>query len=274
MYVSEMSRISFHKTSILFLLSLLLCSLCFSQQRENDFTKRVRSLDGKLNQMSSKRLSSSRINSISTQRFSVNEWPSRYSSFGGRRFPVQNKKIWGSERLDTKIIDNKLSSNQRFATENFKRVSNLNTGNKSPAAASIEFRDAVYAELDKRVNDMVNNVNNISLRDINRFQFRKGRSNEPGFPVQKAGSKNLPTGSADRRLGESSVRGVLPSGKGNSANTPTSYWLGPKKMVSPSTSGRVSPSVSVRSDSARVSKKYASPIKPVLGPKKIRVSKK
>ena len=269
-----MSRISLNKTSIIILLSLSLFSLCFSQQRANDFTKRVRSLDGRLNQMSSKRLSSSRINSISTQRFSVNEWPNRYSSFGGRKFPMQNKKTWGSERFDTKIIENELSSNQKFASENYERVSNFDVGNRNPAAASIEFRDAVYAELDKRVDDMMNNVNNMSLRDINRFQFRKGRSSEPGFPVQKAGSKNVPMGSSERRLGESSVRGVIPSGKGNSGTNPTSYWLGPKKMVSSSTSGNVSPSASSQASSVRVSKKYGSPIKPVLGPKKIRVSKK
>lgn len=269
-----MSRISLNKTPVIILFSLSLFSLCFSQQRANDFTKRVRSLDGRLNQMSSKRLSSSRINSISTQRFSVNEWPSRYSSFGGRKFPMQNKKTWGSERFDAKIIENELSSNQKFASENFERVSNFDVGNRNPAAASIEFRDAVYAELDKRVDDMMNNVNNMSLRDINRFQFRKGRSSEPGFPVQKAGSKNLPMGSSERRLGESSVRGVIPSGKGNSGTNPTSYWLGPKKMVSSSTSGNVSPSASSQASSVRVSKKYGSPIKPVLGPKKIRVSKK
>ena len=40
------------------------------------------------------------------------------------------------------------------------------TENKSPAAASIEFRDAYYAQLDKRVDDWMSKVNNMSLRDI------------------------------------------------------------------------------------------------------------
>jgi hypothetical protein len=269
-----MSRISLNNTLVLILVGMVLSSLCFSQQRANDFTKRVRSLDGRLNIMSSKRLSNSRINSISTERFSVNEWPNRYSSFGGKRYPMQTKKTWGSERVNTSVIDNEISSNQKYSPANFKRVSNTSVENRNPAAASIEFRDAVYAELDKRVDDMMNNVNNMSLRDINRFQFRKDRPSEPGFPVQKAGAENLPMSSLEQKLGSSSVRGVIPSGKGNSGDVKASYWMGPRKMISSSTSGKVSPSPSSQSDSMRTSKNYRSAPRPVLGPKKIRVEKK
>ena len=48
-------------------------------------------------------------------------------------------------------------------------------------------------------------VNNLSLRDVNRFQFRKHRPSEPGFPVQKAGSENLPAPPADGGLGRPSL---------------------------------------------------------------------
>ena len=121
---------------------------------------------------------------------------------------------------------------------------------------------------------MMNNVNNMSLRDINRFQFRKDRPSEPGFPVQKAGAENLPMSSLEQKLGSSSVRGVIPSGKGNSGDVKASYWMGPRKMISSSTSGKVSPSPSSQSDSMRTSKNYRSAPRPVLGPKKIRVEKK
>ena len=269
-----MSRFSLNKKFITIFVGFAVVTMCFSQQRANDFTKRVRSLDGKLNKMSSKRFSSSRINSVSTQRFPVNEWPSRYSSFGGKRYPMENKKKWGGERFNTSLIDIEISPNQKYASENFQRVSNTNIENRSPAAASIEFRDAVYAELDKRVDDMMNNVNNMSLRDINRFQFRKDRPSEPGFPVQQAGSKNLPMSSSEQKLGSSSVRGVIPSRSGNSGGGKTSYWMGPKKLISSSTSGKVSPSTSARTDSMRARKNYSSSSRPVLGPKKIRVQKK
>jgi hypothetical protein len=269
-----MSRTSFNLSLISFILFFGAGSIGFAQQRANDFTKRVRSLDGKLNAMSSKRLSTSRINSVSSQRFSVHEWPSRFSPFGGKRFPMQNKNTLGSERIKTSVMEVELPHNQNYATENSKRAFSSNSENKSMAAASVEFRDAYYAQLDKRVDDWMSKVNNMSMQDINRFQFRKGRSNEPGFPVQKAGSESLPMTSSEQKLGNSNVRGVIPSGQGNAGAGRPSYWLGPKKMVSSTTSGRVSGSASAQSNSAQTSKRFPSPLRPVLGPKKIRVQKK
>jgi len=269
-----MSRTSFNLFFISFILFFSAGSICYAQQRANDFTKRVRSLDGKLNAMSSKRLSTSRINSVSSQRFSVHEWPSRFSPFGGKRFPMQNKNTLGSERIKTSVLEVELPYNQNYATENSNRAFSSNTENKSVAAASVEFRDAYYAQLDKRVDDWMSKVNNMSMQDINRFQFRKGRSNEPGFPVQKAGSESLPITPSEQKLGNSNVRGVIPSRQGNAGTGRPSYWLGPKKMVSSTTSGKVSGSASVQSNSAQRSKKFLSPIRPVLGPKKIRVQKK
>lgn len=271
MLVHKMSRFSFFY--LLFWFQLLI-PLCFGQQRENDFTKRVRTFDGKINALSSKKITSSRINSFSNKRFSVREWPSKFSPFGGKRYPVQGKEILGEERIKTSNIEVKLPHNQNYASENSKRAITENNINSSPAAASIEFRDAYYAQLGKRVDDWMNKVNNISLRDINRFQFRKGRPSEPGFPVQKAGSKNLPLSPSEKKLGSSNVRGVIPSSQKNSGSGRSSYWLGPKKIESSSTAGKVSPSSSFQSQSSQVKKNFKSFPKPVLGPKKVRVKLK
>ena len=164
-----MSRTSFNLSLISFILFFGAGSIGYAQQRANDFTKRVRSLDGKLNAMSSKRLSTSRINSVSSQRFSVHEWPSRFSPFGGKRFPMQNKNTLGSERIKTSVMEVELPHNQNYATENSKRAFSSNSENKSVAAASVEFRDAYYAQLDKRVDDWMSKVNNMSMQDINRL---------------------------------------------------------------------------------------------------------
>lgn len=265
-----MSSISFHKVKFLVMISMI-HTIVFSQQRQNDFTKRVNSLDGKLNGMSSKRISSARVNSISTQRFSVEEWPSKFSPFGGKRFPMQQKKRWGSERLETTNLSIELPYNQKLATENSQRVMSGEMNNRSPAAVSIEFRDAYYAQLDKRVDDWMNKVNNMSLRDINRFQFRKGRPSEPGFPVQQAGSNNLPMSSSEDKLGTSSVRGVLPKAESKSFNGKPSYWLGPKKVVSSTVNGKVNPTQPAQTPSTPSLKNFKAKPKPVLGPKKVRV---
>ena len=271
-----MSSISFIKIVILISAGSIFHSIdCFSQQKQNDFTKRVRSLDGKLNGMSAKRITSSRVNSFSNQRFSVEEWPTKFSPFGGKRFPMQNKKTWGKERVETSILPVELPYNQNFASENNERTMSEKLENKNPAAASIEFRDAYYAQLDKRVDDWMKKVNNMSMRDINRFQFRKGRSSEPGFPVQKAGSQDLPISSSEEKLGSSSIRGVLPPNTANkSMSGKPSYWLGPKKVVSSTANGKFTPTQPSRTSSTSSFNNFKSYPKPVLGPKKVRVQVK
>ena len=142
-----------------------------------------------------------------------------------------------------------------------------------PAAASIEFRDAYYAQLDKRVDEWMNKVNNMSLRDINRFQFRKGRPSEPGFPVQQAGSQNLPKPSSEENLGSPSVRGVMPSQSNRTgAVSPVIGWAQKScfhnckwKSFSESFTG---------GKNCTFKKELQCFPKPVLGPKKVRVQVK
>ena len=56
---------------------------------------------------------------------------------------------------------------------------------KAPAASAVEFRDAYYARLNDRVDDWMEKVNNMSLQDINRYQFRRDRPSNPAFPFKE-----------------------------------------------------------------------------------------
>ena len=159
-----------------------------------------------LSNLSGKRFPSSRLNFFS-KRISVREWPSKYSSLEIQRFtPLAGSQTIGNERLPSTRLAVKTPLNDSLASVNWERVSQSDLGGSAQAASSIEFRDAYYAELGKRVDDWMEKVNNLSLRDVNRFQFRKHRPAEPGFPVQKAGSENLPAPPADGGLGRPSLR--------------------------------------------------------------------
>ena len=74
-------------------------------------------------------------------------------------------------------------------------------------------------------------VNNLSLRDINRFQFRRGRPAEPGFPVQRAGSNIIESTKSSLPLGSS-----VPSSR-----LPTTYQVEPRKTSC--SSGTMKPEV-------------------------------
>lgn len=269
MLVCKMSRFS-----LIFALVGGLCTTGASaQQRENDFTKKLRSFDGRLSNLSGKRLSSSRMNSAFSKRISVQEWPSKYSSFGTRRFPTGNSKTIGSERVPTTSLQVKTPLNDSLARANWDRVSQSDLGERAQAVASVQFRDAYYAELGKRVDDWMDKVNNLSLRDVNRFQFRRHRPSEPGFPVQKAGSENLPSPPRDSGLSRPSLRGVTPPGSSSKAPG-QSYWLGPKKIRSTAPESK-SPTDRIFQSTPKPPDRNFKPYpKPLFGPKKVRVEVK
>ena len=164
---------------------------------------------------------------------------------------------------------------------------------RAPAVASVEFRDAYYGKLDKRVDEWMSNVNKMSMQDVNRYQFRRGRSAEPGFPVQKAGSRNLPTPSADKGLGSGQFRGVTPPAPVRTPPGQPSYRLGSRRTkttvggasssspsrrnvapVAPPSGSGTSPALRSLLFPSRNSGSSGSGSMPRLGPKKIRVNVK
>ena len=252
------SRLSFCLGTIFSILFLPLSA----QQKANDFTKRVQAFDGKLSSLNSRSSSLQRMNSFSQKRFTIREWPSKYSSFGGKRFRGQQTNEWSVKRVDAEVLPVETPLNDRRTRENFKKLDDRLIENRQPAAQSVEFRDAYYAQLDKRVDDWMSKVNNMSLQDINRYQFRKGRPSKPGFPVQRAGA-----GMGDSSLSETKmVDSGLPEKVNRSSSLPAQkYWMSPKKME---TRSRELPNVKVDSPPA---KNFKSVPKPLFGPKEIRV---
>ena len=245
----------------------------WGQQRENDFTKKLRSFDGRLSNLSGKRLSSSRLNSAFSKRISVREWPSKYSSFGNAGFPWAAVRQLETSECRAPALQSRPLSTIPWPQSIGKGFRKVIWAEGLKPASSIEFRDAYYAELGKRVDDWMEKVNNLSLRDVNRFQFRKHRPSEPGFPVQKAGSENLPAPPADGGLGRPSLRSVTPPG--SSSGVPKqSYWLGPKKIRTSATKAESPPARVFQSSPRPPDRNFKSYPKPLFGPKKIRVEVK
>lgn len=243
------------------------------QQKANDFTKRVGSFEGKMSSLSGRSSKFNRINSSSTyRRISLEDWPKYFSPFGGRRFPIGNAKILGKERISTSKIEIEKPLNQHIANENFLKADSPNLFKRDPAANSVEFRDAYYAQLNDRVDEWMEKVNNMSLRDINRYQFRRDRPNKPGFPVQRAGAAGM-----NGARSEATVKGSgLPSVGSQSLPMPEKYWMGPTKTKSTNSSVSSSPSGrkaehSLQNESVSPSRNFKATPKPILGPKTIRV---
>lgn len=260
-----LSMSAFRKSRLSFCLGTIL-SILFSplsaQQKANDFTKRVQAFDGKLSILSSRSSSLQKMNSFSQRRFSVREWPTKYSSFGGKRFRDQQTNEWSVKRVDAEFLPVETPLNDKRARENQLKMDGRLTENRQPAAQSVEFRDAYYAQLDKRVDDWMSKVNNMSLQDINRYQFRKGRPSKPGFPVQRAGA-----GMGDSSRSKANVvDSGLPAKINKGPSLPVQkYWMSPKKMETQSRE-----IWDVKEDSPRA-KNFKSGPMPLFGPKEVRV---
>lgn len=261
------------RQSFSIILLLLIASVEISgQQKANDFTKRVGIFDGKMSSLSGRASKFNRLSPSSSRRISLEEWPVHFSPFGGKRFPVGNVKILGKERIDSSKIDIKTPLNDQIATENFKRVENPRLSTRNPAANAVEFRDAYYARLNDRVDEWMEKVNNMSLRDINRYQFRPDRSIVPGFPVQRAGAAGM-----DGAVGQAPLKGSgLPTVGEKVMPSTKQYWMGPKKVKSSHSSTLTSPNkhrseYSTSNQSDLPSRNFKASPKPILGPKTIRV---
>ena len=203
-----------------------------------------------------------KLNSKLNNRIRIEEWPTKYSPFGGKRFTSKNHEGLIKKRIEWKKIPTELPLQERRSKVGNERVLENDLSNSTSATAAVEFRDAVYAQLDKRVDDWLNKVNNVSLQEINRYQFRKGRPSEPGFPVQQAGSG----GASSKQARTKSPNPIITTPKAQHPNG-ASYWLGPRKtsvqggnQVLPKASPQPTPKGGYRSGP-----------RPILGPKKVRV---
>ena len=267
---------AFGKSSISFIIFMMVISpylFVIAQQKANDFTKRVGAFDGKMNAMTGRTSTLNRFSPSSARRFKVEDWPSHFSPFGGKRFPMGSARIIGSERVPTSKIEVRTPLKDRIARESHDRATNGNLGKSAPASNSVEYKDAYHASLDDRVNQWMEKVNNMSLRDINRYQFRKDRPSKPGFPVQRAGAKSTDLTKGETPLIESGLtkQGKMLMPKGNE-----NYWIGPKTTKSSANSLSLDsrdqsyPDYS-QANSKKEERKFVTGPKPILGPKTIRV---
>lgn len=254
----KMSRISHY-----FVCLLVLTDTAWSQQKSNDFTRRMGNFDGIFSPYSGKSFMNARLNTKLNNRIRIDEWPTKYSPFGGKRFVSKSHEGLIKKRIVWQKLPAELAHRESRYRLSSERVLETDLTNRASATASVEFRDAYYEQLEQRVDDWLNKVNNVSLQEINRYQFRKGRPSEPGFPVQQAGSE----GNQKNRSFPSSANSIknITSDKQSKGST---YWLGPRKTSVQGGNQEIQKPSAVKSTPKGG---YRSLPRPVLGPKKVRV---
>ena len=236
------------------MLFLAFASQGFAQVKNRDFTKRLGSQLKRYE--GGTRIFGGNLNSrLSSKRIHVSEIPFRYSPFGGKRFPTNQVTILRKKELPTNTLNFPLVYGSARAGANDKRAIEDITKLSRTTPVAKEFRDHFHNSLDKRIDDWMNKVNNLSMADVNRFQFRRGRSTKPGFPVQRAGSQT-PSALQPKPIVPADLQGKRSPLPQSNSQKPSRFWFGPRKV----TTGVSGESSDVRStDKIQSSTKKASP---------------
>ena len=147
--------------------------------------KRAASIEGQ--RLEKKLWAQPRTNSLMNNTFPIEQWEKHFSSLGRKRAPISLTENKDKELFKTKMLKQKMVRFEMIKWN--EQLSNLHK------RAGIEMDEKVrlimdqklyYAMLQdsKKYSDM---ADEISLRELNRYQFRRNRS-DGEIPVEKAGS--------------------------------------------------------------------------------------
>lgn len=119
--------------------------------------------------------------------FPIKEWNKHFSGLGSKRAPItlsekEKKKRFEVEMLDRKTIDFEMSRwNERMADLHQR------AGIQMDDKAQIASDHRLYSMMMQDARQYQDLADKLSLRDINRYQFRRNRLSDE-IPTQKAGS--------------------------------------------------------------------------------------
>lgn len=128
-----------------------------------------------------------RTSSFADKSFPIQEWGKHYSSVGSKRAAISvddgfNKEIYKTEMFDSKEVSYEMSDWNARMTDLHKKAG-ITMDDQAQVVADAQLYSALLQD-PQRFRDMKDEV---SLRDINRYQFRRNRS-DAEVPVTKAGS--------------------------------------------------------------------------------------
>ena len=118
--------------------------------------------------------------------FPFQKWDSHYSSLGSKRAGISTSDSKEKERFKTKVVEFKTKemdlSRWDGRMAELERQAQISTDQTSKRIQDKRLYQAVMQQSD----NFAETGETLSLRDINRFQFRQNRSDSP-VPVQEAG---------------------------------------------------------------------------------------
>ena len=130
--------------------------------------------------------SRSETSSLINKRFPLDHWNKHFSSLGSKRAPI--KVIESREKIEfnTKLIDHVEVDYDMSGWNQKMAVLHQNAGIDLDDRAQLALNQKLYYMLLQDRKQFVDLGKEVSLRDLNRYQFRRNRS-DGDIPVNKAG---------------------------------------------------------------------------------------
>ncbi len=126
-------------------------------------------------------------NSLMSKTFPIEQWDKHFSSLGSKRAPIsitesKDKQLFETKTLKQKMVRFKMSQLNEQLSDIYKKAG-IEMDDKARLIADQKFYYMMLRD-SKKYSEMADEV---SLRELNRYQFRRNRS-DSDIPIEKAGS--------------------------------------------------------------------------------------
>ena len=165
---------------------LMMVSFFGANPRTVSFTgKRATSIEGQ--RFKNKPWAKGQTNSMLNQSFPIEQWDMHFSSLGSKRAPISLSENKDKQMFKTKTLDQKLVSYEMSRWN--EKLSDLHkkAGIKMDDKARLVADKKLYYMMLQESQQYSSMAEQLSLRELNRYQFRRNRS-DGDIPVEKAGS--------------------------------------------------------------------------------------
>ena len=165
---------------------LMAISLLEANPRTVGFAgKRATSVEGQ--RVEKKLWAQSQTNFLMNKTFPVEQWDKHFSSLGSKRAPIsltesKDKQLFEKKTLKQKMVRFEMSQLNEQLSDLYKKAG-IEMDDKARLIADQKFYYMMLRD-SKKYSEMADEV---SLRELNRYQFRRNRS-DSDIPIEKAGS--------------------------------------------------------------------------------------
>ena len=147
--------------------------------------KRATSVEGQ--RLEKKLWAQPRTNFLMNKTFPIEQWDKHFTSLGSKRAPIslaenKDKQLFKTKKLKQKTVRFEMSQWNEQLSDLHKKAG-IEMDEKTRLIADIRFYYMMLQD-SKKFSDM---ADELSLRELNRYQFRRNRSDSE-IPVEKAGS--------------------------------------------------------------------------------------